>query len=360
MRALTGLDEARKCGLVTVSGVGGPTVRVSELGGRRVAGYAGLSTCGSVWACTVCAAKVAAERAAELREVMAAVLAAGGSASMVTLTMRHSRGDRLAECWDAAGYAWSRVTSGRRWVEDQDIGGMLGWARVVEATHGEHGWHVHVHVLLCWDRPVSVAFAQHVGVRMWQRWSRALARRGFASVVLADEFDEARGGLHVRMASLDGDGLADYFTKLAHELTGGHAKEGRSGGRSPFEVLASAVEGVADDIGLWWEWERASLGRRQLTWSGGRRDLRRLAGVGRERSDEEIVAEELGGEDVLALDADAWAVLRGSRLALELLEVVELAGVVGGQGWLARRGLGACVVAPARGVGDRGCPIGVP
>lgn len=344
LRSFTGLDRVRACGARTVTGAGGPTVRLSVSDGRRVAGYAGLSTCASVWACPVCAAKVASERAGELRQVMRAVLAEGGSASMMTFTMRHTRRDRLAECWDAVSYAWSRVTSGKRWQADQQAGGMLGWARAVEVTDGANGWHVHVHVLVCWDRPVSEAFAQHVGARMWARWSRALVRRGFESLVLADEFDELRGGLNVRMATLDDDDLAGYFTKLAYEVTGGHAKEGRAGGRTPFETLAEAVLGRADAIERWWEWERASRDRRQLTWSGGRYDLRRLARLGRERTDEEIAEQELGGDDVLALDAEAWSVLRCSRLATDLLEVVELAGVAAAREWLVRRGLGSSVV----------------
>jgi hypothetical protein len=42
-----------------------------------------------------CAAKVATRRAHELSKVMRAVDEAGGSAFLLTLTMRHSRGDRL-------------------------------------------------------------------------------------------------------------------------------------------------------------------------------------------------------------------------------------------------------------------------
>lgn len=363
MRSFTRLGRVQACGAVTVTGAGGPTVRVSDTGGGRVAGYAGLATCGSVWACPVCAAKVASERAQELREVLGAVLAAGGSASLMTFTMRHSRADRLADCWDAVSAAWARVTSGRTWVADQERGGMLGWARVVEVTDGVNGWHVHVHVLVCWDRPVSGAFAEYVGTRMWGRWARALGRRGFESLVLADDFDELRGGLNVRMASLDDDGLADYFTKLAFEVTGGHAKEGRAGGRSPFEILAGAVEGVADDVERWWEWEAGSRDRRQLTWSGGDRDLREWAGLGRQQSDEEIAAAELGGDDTLAIPAESWQVMRGSRLAVELLEVLEVAGLQGGRAWLERRGLAASVVAgrPRLAPLPRGeCPTVVP
>lgn len=64
-------------------------------------------------------------------------------------------------------------------------------------------------------------------------------------------------------------------------------------------------------MALLWEWEEASHGRRQLTWSTGRRDLRAFAGLGREATDEEIAAEELDGQDAVALPGD----FRGRRSA---------------------------------------------
>ena len=69
---------------------------------------------------------------------------------------------------------------------------------------------------------------------------------------------------------------------MAHEVTGGHRKEGRPrGGRTPMQLLADAVETYEESaLARWWEWEAASDGRRQLTWSTGRRDLRALAGLG--------------------------------------------------------------------------------
>jgi hypothetical protein len=63
--------------------------------GTRSAAYGGLKTCGSVWCCPVCAAKIATRRADELATVMRAVDELGGSAFLLTLTMRHDRGDRL-------------------------------------------------------------------------------------------------------------------------------------------------------------------------------------------------------------------------------------------------------------------------
>jgi hypothetical protein len=149
-------------------------------GQRRGAGYAGLSTCASVWACPCCAGRIAARRAAELVAVAAAVRLMGGCAYLVTFTVRHHKGHRLAELWDAVTAGWSAVASGGQWHEDS--ANLLGWCRVLEATHTPRsGWHLHVHALWCWSGEVDDAEVQRIAMRAWQRWDRALRRKGFDS-----------------------------------------------------------------------------------------------------------------------------------------------------------------------------------
>src|SRR3954470_19901756 len=99
LRGTTTLSRLQDCGAKTVNGLGGPILRISGEGEERIAGYAGLVTCGSVWACPCCSAKIAARRAEELSTVMRSVLTAGGSASLITLTMRHHAGHKLKDLW---------------------------------------------------------------------------------------------------------------------------------------------------------------------------------------------------------------------------------------------------------------------
>ncbi len=331
LRGLTSLPRLRDCGAKTVNGLGGPILRVSGTAGERVAGYAGLVTCGSTWACPVCAAKIAARRAEELSKVMKTVLTAGGSASLITLTMRHHSGHRLKDLWQALSAAWKGAISGKQWVADQELGGLLGWVRVVEATHGRNGWHLHVHALVCWKRSVSLELVQDIGHRVWQRWTRALERRGFTSW-------KHRGGVDVRMATLRTDNLAHYFNKLAREITSSHTKESR-GGRSPFAIVTDGLRtGDAEDLDLWGEWEQASFGRRQLTWSLGAHDLRKLADL-EEQSDEEIAEEDLAGEDTIALPRPTWEFLLRQELTTDLLDAAEIAGVEGACAFLTIRDL---------------------
>lgn len=350
---MTALDRVRACGHTPISGEGaGPGLRITpDPKGGNIAGLSGLASCGSVWACPVCSAKIATRRAEDLADVMRFALGQGCRASMVTLTMRHHEGQTLKECWDALSKAWAAVTSGKQWRSDQAKYGFalitdhqhvepkagaacvvcdrskrehevqIPWVKAVEVTRGRNGWHVHVHALLIWGQPIPHDQAQHVGERMWRRWDRALQRNGFESL-------QEAGGLDVRMASLkpgNDSGLHEYFVKLSHEITGGQAKLAKGGGRTPFQMLTDALaNGEAADVHAWWEWEKSSRGRRQIAWSKG---LREWAGLGREQTDEEIAAEEPGGEDVLFLEPESWYWLRGSPdLVCDLLEAAERGG----------------------------------
>jgi hypothetical protein len=193
---------------------------------------------------------------------------------------------------------------------------------------------VHVHVLLCFAEQVSAELvAAGVGARMFGRWRRALERRGYSA---SDDH-----GWDLRRVQLGDRDLADYFTKMAHEVTSGHRKDTRSrGGMTPMQLLGEAADTYeAGAMARWWEWESASDGRRQLTWSTGRRDLRALAGLGREATDEEIAAEDQEADVRLGLAADGWDWLRQTQREPELLSVAEDGGLDAARVWLQRHGL---------------------
>ena len=262
---------------------------------------------------------------------MQAVADAGGSASLVTMTMRHRAGMPLKACWDALSAAWAAATSGAQWGRDKATFGVLGWVRTVEATHGEHGWHLHIHALVVFDTATSPELMTEVGYGMFARWQRALERRGLSAVA-------ERGGLDVRPVRMTADSLdrvSDYVAKIAAEITSPSTKDGRYGNRAPFAVLRDALAtGLYADCQLWLEWEQGSHGRRQLTWSQG---LREWARLGREQTDQEIVEQDMHGEDVLAIAPEAWPQVR--EQVAELLDVAELGGVTAAINWLNSRGL---------------------
>lgn len=328
---LSSLPRVRACGRVTHAEESGPTLRTSGQGEQRRAGFAGLVTCGSPWACPCCARKIGARRADEIREVVAAADAAGGMCGLITLTLRHNRGHRLADAWDALRYAWGCVTSGKAYQRERQQFGIEGWVAAVEVTRSDaHGWHPHLHVIVVLDGPMSHEMLAELGGRWFARWERALARREFSAL----EFD---GGLDVRTVAADSSGaLGRYLSKLALEVAGGTNKTARRrGSRTPFAILADGLStGLADDIESWWEYEKASHGRRQVTFSRGLRERYRLAV---EESDEEIASEDMGGDDLVALPIETWRAVRGR--AEVLLSLAEQGGVDAVIGWLRERGL---------------------
>lgn len=313
---------------------------VSEDQGRRVAGFQGLSTCGSVWACPVCASKVAARRQREVAEAVTTWHRRGGRVAMLTLTMRHHAGQSLADLWDGLAVAWARVTSGRAWVREQTEHGSrfartvltgagagrevvdlrVPFLRAVEVTHGEHGWHVHIHALLFVNGEASDESMALLRAQMFQRWQGALVKAGLPR-------PSWEHGSHSRLISVGddaGDALGDYFTKAVYgaswETVGGQGKTAR-GNRTPFQVLADVhALGLADDLDLWREWELSSHGRRQLTWSPG---LRGVLDLGREASDEEVVEEDTGGELVAVIPPGLWRWIVREHLTWYVLELVE-------------------------------------
>jgi hypothetical protein len=324
------------------------------------AGYSGLAKCGSPWSCPVCAAKIARTRADDLEHVLRWAVEQGHTVAMVTLTSRHSAGMRLKDCWDATTTAWGRTTSGRAWAGESDTAyrkrldnwaakgsrrkrpvqglgivqrySVLGFARALEVTHGENGWHVHLHVVMIFEGAQSPAMITTAAEDMWPAWEKGLASKGYTAL-------RDHGGLDVRVSTGEvAEGLAQYFTKqLALEATNGGNKIGRGKeSRSPFQIAwAIFADGDADSLDLWQEWERVSKGRKQLTWSNG---LRELAGLAvQELTDEEVAEQELGDADELILPAETWAAMR--HVQVELLLAAEAGGLRAAVAWLQKRNL---------------------
>jgi hypothetical protein len=135
------------------------------------------------------------------------------------------------------------------------------------------------------------------------------------------------------------------FGRLCPEMTHSHTKKGRRGGMTAFQILREFLAtGDTKYLAWWHEWEQATQGRKQETWSTETKkrnmDLRKIYGLEEdEQSDDEIAAEEVGdGEDLLQLPAETGKAIR--RRAWELLDVIELEGLVGAERWLRARGLG--------------------
>ncbi|MGD9631605.1 MAG: protein rep [Pyrinomonadaceae bacterium] len=342
IQQITELKALRNCGYGTIPGKDVELHIRNTPDGNR-ANYSNALHCGSVWACPQCAATIANGRAQEVRQIMKTAVDAGYSAAFGTFTLRHRKQHRLRDLWGALSHGWARATGGRQWIKQREAMGIVGFVRVVEVTYGKkNGWHVHVHVLLIFDRPkLTIKHARNATHQMWERWAAGLEAKGFTC--------DRNKGHDVRLATLDYSAenkFEQYFTKMAHEMTSGYAKVARGESVAPFQIAELATgEKIPEPIRrqwlpVWAEWEQGSKARKQMLISKELREWAELPEV----TDEELAKNEDGSvaEDVvIALPALTWRYLTVERpaLACVLLDVAENGGLLAATDWLEAQGL---------------------
>lgn len=237
-------------------------------GGDR-AHYEGLQTCGSVWACPCCSARISETRREEMNTLLSWARAQGYQVSMLTLTARHGRDDDLGELLTAmkdAKQRWARHRAYRR-IKPQ----MIGSVTATEVTGGgSHGWHPHFHVIFITDKGIDLS-------PLRDAWLASLRGAGL---------EGTGSGWDMRDAAETGRYIAKWGA--AEELALTNYKKGRSG-RTPAQLLAaSSDEGDRRAGMLWSEYAEVFKGRRQLVWSRG---LKVLAEIG-EVADEEAAQDQ--------------------------------------------------------------------
>jgi hypothetical protein len=335
LRKVTHDKALEACGFSIVAGA----AAVMSLGG--VSYFAGIVTCGKVHLCPCCGAKIRSARAIELQTGGTAWECEGCGLAMMTLTMRHYARHTLKELVGWQREAWKLafgMNASRAWRRAKDAFEIEGYVRAWECTHGhEHGWHPHYHVLFFTTRPWTVARAEDFERLAFELWSDALGQVG---AYLPNE----EHGVDVQVAGKgEASALGRYLMKFqdgkaawttADEMVRGQdSKVGRKGRRTPFQIATDFfATGDLADLELWEQFEQGAHGIRALYWSNGLR--KRLGEMGAEldeRSDEQIAAEERGGEPVALIPPETWyrhvAPHRGRALAL--LKAVEHKGQLG-------------------------------
>ena len=117
--------------------------------GTTRARYGNLITCGSVWACPICSARIAAQRAEEVEKALQQHREQGGRLMFVTLTHQHHRDSRLTDQLKKQSEALKIMQESRAYKTLTHSAGVLGMVRGLEMTHSDgNGWHCHLHMLV--------------------------------------------------------------------------------------------------------------------------------------------------------------------------------------------------------------------
>lgn len=343
LAAHSSVDRVRACGRRRVSRGADPEVRVRE--GR--AHFSRVALCGSVWACPVCGPRIRSERARDLDVALRVWIErhGAGSVSLVTLTLPHDWGESLAALRATVRGSFNAITSGRPWTRLRDRFGLAHHVAALDVTHGRAaGWHPHLHVILLGTRRLDDGDVRALRRRLYVAWAGALREAGRRLPVYRSVGRDGRVfyGVDVERARSRRD-VARYACQVIGETDDdrrpwGVAQEavrtdlkrsGAAGHRSPWQILQDfADDGDADDLALWHEYEAAMKGATAVKLGRG---LRAAVGLGAEKSDEDVVAVEVGGETVYTFrDAGEWLAVcdvRGGRA--RVLRAAERWGAAG-------------------------------
>lgn len=281
--------------------------RPAEIAARKgVASWRRVKRCGSIHSCAVCAATIRNYRAVEVNRGAAAWINAGNEVYMLTFTARHVSVMALAALLNLISAAFRSVIRGRPWRRLCDELGIVGHVRSLEVTQsGLNGWHPHLHVLLFVEGMLDASGLEQLhryfkGTRMggvetpgaWGRFIESVCRdcgkqkvrnvRAKDPCVCGGPAYDApsyQHGVHIERC-YSAEDAANYICKtqethknVGAEMVRADMKTASGEHRVPFEILASAGEGNEADLRLWHEFERATKGRKAITWSRGLRAI---------------------------------------------------------------------------------------
>jgi hypothetical protein len=290
LRALAAADSdtpqrQRNCGAVPV----GSQVEIRIKDGSAY--YCGLETCGNVWLCPVCSAKIRRRRGDELHAAPAIWEGKGHVASRITITVPHDLDDSLSKLVDAERAAWKRVTQGAAWQRLKRRLGIAGHIVALEFTWGdENGWHPHYHVLLVHDQDLDATAIAALHAHIHSRLAESCRDNGLRqpdqlhAVPIDPNISATAAGAYIAKGG-------DWTP--AEEMTRSDLKTSRANSRTPFQILAEYYQtGDTRDRDLWRDYSCVTRRVAAVRWSRSLRAIMLRPAAKPERSDRELATED--------------------------------------------------------------------
>jgi len=288
IKKLEGMDRFQVKNCMTFMPRAGEAQEVELVRTGDKLSFKNLKYCSSVWLCPVCNSRISSERR---RELSSAVEESGAYTALLTITLSHSKSDRLDDLINALRKAVNSTKSGRwykAWLEDHHI---IASASSLEITYGASGWHPHLHILLFMDRAPSPV---KIRDQFSERFTRFLGKNG--------AYASSYHGVDVRATKKDVSGYISKWSVIK-ELSNVQAKRGKGESLSVWQLGQLAVAGDRDAEKLWLEYAKATYRKKALTWSRGAKDLFGLNDL----DDDEILEQEIEDpEHVVSFSMKEW------------------------------------------------------
>lgn len=302
--------------------------RVS-LDNNGTARYRGVTRCGDVWSCPVCAPMVSAKRRDQVKTILRASPIEGFSYLFITFTNSHSRDDSLASLLESQQKAIRSFKQFRGVRKVRTKIGYLDFISTKEATWSKvNGWHPHVHELWCVNTQILAdQDIKAIEYELSVLWRRICAKKGLDASI--------EHGLTVQKLDLTTtDGIDQYLTKsgtaaASLEMTSSHTKKGRKKNHyTPIELLDQSRKTGNRWMGdIWLEYVTAYKGRKQMMF--GRTLLAAYKDYfGKEFDDDLQILGDIDDQkpdeiDVVTIPEGGMQALYSARRRVLVLELVE-------------------------------------
>lgn len=309
--------RTRLCHAYRAYGADTIKIRLNNNPSESRANYAGLQTCGSIWACPVCASREAADKGDFILKALQWGKRANKKAFMLTLTARHNRYMPLEELETKFKAAWQTFTAHRSWRKLKRELGIEHWIAAIEAPYGENGWHYHKHVLLFAD--FDMLKEEKTQADFVTLWMQCLAIHGLEA--LPERAAKVTTGAAVGDTYLTKCGITVTETngRLEYEMTGAQNKDSKN----QWELLEMSYYGNMRAGELFIEFVSHMSGKNFLTTSHGLGDLvaaEELAAAEEQTADDESAAAE-DMTDFAEISPYWWDVVRAARSMSSVLKV---------------------------------------
>lgn len=333
-----------------------------------------LVACGSVWTCPTCSRRINLARRDQIAtaynlfiDSKAPVNPANpaiknADALLITFTIKHGIGDDAGELFSKLkeadrrflqkSYAYKKLVGYTRTIKGERVKvqsplSYLGRISTSEITHGEHGWHPHLHQLWFFDRRLSDREIKKIREELFQAWRESCLAAGLPAPLekLVIRGQTKYVGVDVRRALSAEEYMSKFGVERSwgteNEMASSHVKTSAKG-RSPFQLLHDYAQGCEASGKLFKVYAYATQGKHQVEFSKGLR--KRLEELGikdlLDASDEELASTLEENSQLLGqlTDADFQALNQVEKLGIEghgtLLAMCKAAGFDTAIGWL--------------------------